>query len=84
MTGSFQEPRHMLADWQRPAPLQSRDLAAATDVERLLQQLTPVHDQNPSQLTLVSQPLVAFGWKLLCCLTDSEVTYSVNAYVCHM
>jgi len=87
MTGSFQEPRHMLADWQRPAPLQSRDLAAATDVERLLQQLTPVlseNDQNPSQLTLVSQPLVAFGWKLLCCLTDSEVTYSVNAYVCHM
>ncbi|KAL0053045.1 hypothetical protein WJX82_000107 [Trebouxia sp. C0006] len=55
MTGSFQEPRRMLADWQRPAPLQSRDMAAATDVERLLQQLTPVlseNDLNAGQLTL--------------------------------
>jgi len=87
MTGSFQEPRHMLADWQRPAPLQSRDMAAATDVERLLQQLTPVlseNDQNVGQLTLVSQLLVAFGLKLPCCHTDCEVTYSVVAYVCHM
>ena len=85
MIGSFQEPRHMLADWQRPAPLQSRDMAAATDVERLLQQLTPVlseNDQNAGQLTLVSQPLVAFGSKLLCYLTGS--IYSVIAYVCHM
>ncbi|DBA93021.1 TPA: hypothetical protein ACH3X2_003360 [Trebouxia sp. C0005] len=51
----FQEPRQLLADWQRPAPLQSRDMAAVTDVERLLQQLTPVlseNDQNAGQLTL--------------------------------
>ena len=56
MTGSYQESRPALPDWQRPAPLQSRDLAAATDVERLLQQLTPaLSSQNSGQLTLVSQ-----------------------------
>lgn len=57
MTGSLEEPKHMLADWQRPAPLQSKDMATATDVERLLQQLTPVlseNDLNAGQLTLVS------------------------------
>ncbi len=85
MTGSLQEPKHMLADWQRPAPLQSKDMATATDVERLLQQLTPVlsgSNQNAGQLTLVSQPLVAFGLKLLCCLTVSDVSHSVIAYAC--
>lgn len=43
-------------DWQRPAPVQSRDLAAATDIERLLQQLTPVlpgAGQATGGLTLV-------------------------------
>ena len=57
MAGGYQEPKPVLPDWQRPAPLQSRDLAAATDLERLLQQLTPVlseNSQNGGHLTLVS------------------------------
>ena len=51
--------RPVLADWQMPAPVQSRDLAAATDIERLLQQLTPVMpcgSQTTNGLTLVRSP----------------------------
>lgn len=58
--GAHAESRPMIVDWQRPAPLQSRDLAAATDVERLLQQLTPVlseKGQSAGQLTLVRQQI---------------------------
>lgn len=46
----------VVTDWQRPAPVQSRDLAAATDIERLLQQFTPVMpggSQAMDSLTLV-------------------------------
>ena len=53
----------VLTDWQRPAPVQSRDLAAATDIERLLQQLTPVmprESQATDGLTLVCSAAFAY------------------------
>lgn len=54
--------RPVMTDWHRPAPLQSRDLAAATDIERLLQQLTPVMpggSQARDGLTLVCAAMFA-------------------------
>ena len=56
--------RPVLTDWQRPAPVQSRDLAAATDIERLLQQLTPVmpgESQATDGLTLVRSAAFALS-----------------------
>lgn len=49
--------RPVLADWPRPAPLPGRDLGSnATDIERLLHQLTPCvsgTSQDVADLTLV-------------------------------
>lgn len=54
----------VLTDRPRPAPVQSRDLAAATDIERLLHQLTPVMprgNQATDGLTLVSSAAFALS-----------------------
>lgn len=59
--------RPVMTDWHRPAPLQSRDLAAATDIERLLQQLTPVlpgGSQANNSLTLVCAAMPPLSWAI--------------------
>ena len=56
--------RPVLTDLQRPVPVQSRDLAGATDIERLLQQLTPVMPgarQGTDNFTLVRSAALALS-----------------------
>lgn len=67
-------PRSVLMDWQRPAPVQSRDLAAATDIERLLQQLTPVMPaggQATGGLTLVRLSSICVTQEVFTCSQSS-------------
>ena len=61
LSGAYHDPRSTMPAWQKPAPLRTRDSAAATDLERLVQQLTPVlseEEHNAGKLTLVSHSLM--------------------------
>ena len=79
--GQGSQQRPVQADWQRPAPVQSRDLAAATDIERLLQQLTPqmqVRGQSIAGLTLVC---IACGCHM--CALRRLLKHCFFAFCCH-